>query len=140
MPKTFYTDHDIEDLAKKGVRTLRIDRHAAFLTELAIEKAERLGLKIIFEVDTHPENDSVSPFTPAGTAEKQSVVSEMPEVPVQKQDFDRNHLCFSPDASEAELRDAIIQAGRQAYQGGLMVANDGNISVMMNDGNVLITP
>jgi len=136
MPKTFYTDHDIEDLVKKGIRTLRIDRNVVSLTEMAFEKAERLGLQLIFE-PAYPEQSQ--PYTPAKNSESDSG-SHKQEPSSQTQVMDRNILCFSPNASERELRDAVVEAGRLAYQGGLMVANDGNISVLMNDGNVLITP
>jgi L-fuculose-phosphate aldolase len=49
-------------------------------------------------------------------------------------------LQFSPNASEGDLRAAIIETGRLAYQTGLMISNDGNISVRMPDGHILITP
>jgi len=140
MPKTFYTDHDIEDLVKKGIRTLRLDKREAFLTELAVEKAERLGLQIIFDAETQSGSSSASQSVAADATTWQKPATSMPELPVQHPDLTRNHLCFSPESSEAELRDAIIEAGRLAYQGGLMVANDGNISVLMKDGNILITP
>ncbi len=38
------------------------------------------------------------------------------------------------------FRTAIIETGRIAYQRGLLTANDGNISVRLPDGNILITP
>lgn len=49
-------------------------------------------------------------------------------------------LNFSPTASEAELRLAIIECGRIAYGRHLVTSNDGNISARMLDGNILITP
>lgn len=49
-------------------------------------------------------------------------------------------LNFSPTASEAELRLAIIECGRIAYERHLVTSNDGNISARMQDGNILITP
>ncbi|HUM28002.1 MAG TPA: class II aldolase/adducin family protein, partial [Anaerolineales bacterium] len=49
-------------------------------------------------------------------------------------------LNFSPTASEAELRLAIIECGRIAYERHLVTSNDGNISARMLDGNILITP
>ena len=35
---------------------------------------------------------------------------------------------------------SIIETGRIAYRRGLLTANDGNISVRLPDGNILITP
>jgi len=46
MPKTFYTEHEIEDLFKNGVTTLEMNENVV-LTGLAYEKATRLGLKLI---------------------------------------------------------------------------------------------
>ncbi len=37
-------------------------------------------------------------------------------------------------------RTSLIEIGRIAYQRGLLTANDGNISVRLPDGNILITP
>jgi len=53
MPKTFYTERDIEDLARRGVTSVTITEDIV-LTELAWEKAERLGVTLIREYDTPP--------------------------------------------------------------------------------------
>jgi len=39
-----------------------------------------------------------------------------------------------------DLRLAIVECGRIAYERRLMTSNDGNISVRLDDGHVLITP
>jgi L-fuculose-phosphate aldolase len=49
-------------------------------------------------------------------------------------------LNFSPTASETDLRLAIVECGRVSYERHLMTSNDGNISVRIEDGSVLITP
>ena len=49
-------------------------------------------------------------------------------------------LNFSSSASEADLRLAIIECGRIAYERHLVTSNDGNISARMENGHVLITP
>ena len=53
MPKTFYTDRDIEDLAKRGVISLVEDDDIVF-TDLARDKAMRLGIEIVHEIDKPP--------------------------------------------------------------------------------------
>jgi hypothetical protein len=53
MPKTYYTERDIEDLAKQGVRSLLVDEDVA-LTDLAYEKARRLGVELLQRTDTPP--------------------------------------------------------------------------------------
>ena len=49
-------------------------------------------------------------------------------------------LNFSVTINESELRLAIVECGRIAYERHLMTSNDGNISVRMDNGLVLITP
>ena len=46
MPKKFFTERDIEDMASRGQMTLEVNDNVV-LTELAFEKAERLGVKIL---------------------------------------------------------------------------------------------
>ena len=48
MPKTFYTEHDIEDLAQRGVQSLVVDDNVV-LTDLARDKALRLGMQLLRE-------------------------------------------------------------------------------------------
>ncbi|GAB4540898.1 MAG: class II aldolase/adducin family protein [Anaerolineales bacterium] len=49
-------------------------------------------------------------------------------------------LDFSDKTNEDELRRAIVECGRIAYERRLMTSNDGNISARMADGQILITP
>jgi len=49
-------------------------------------------------------------------------------------------LNFSYLAGETDLRLAIVECGRISYERRLMTSNDGNISVRMDDGFILITP
>ena len=44
--KKFYTEKDIDELFKSGVRSLRVDDSMA-LTDLAYEKAKQLGLQLL---------------------------------------------------------------------------------------------
>ena len=53
MPKTFYTDKDIEELHSKGIKSLRVTDDVA-LTDLAYEKARRLEIQIVSDVDVPP--------------------------------------------------------------------------------------
>jgi len=46
MAKKFYTERDIEDLSARGVLSLNIDQDTV-LTELAYEKAGKLGVSLI---------------------------------------------------------------------------------------------
>lgn len=53
MPKTFYTERDIEDLARQGITALEVDDDIV-LTDLARDKARRLGLDLIHAHDKPP--------------------------------------------------------------------------------------
>jgi hypothetical protein len=53
MPKTFYTEHDIEDMVKRGTMTLTLNDDIV-LTDLAYERAKRLGLKLLRENEKLP--------------------------------------------------------------------------------------
>ena len=53
MPKTFYTERDIEDMYKQGIRSLIVSDDVV-LTELAYEKAKRLGLELAQPQETPP--------------------------------------------------------------------------------------
>lgn len=47
----------------------------------------------------------------------------------------------NPDVKTIEQhRDDIVRFGKMLHQGGLVAATDGNLSVRMDDGNVLCTP
>jgi hypothetical protein len=60
MPKVFYTEIDIEDMVKRGTLSLEINDNVV-LTDLAYEKANRLGLKLVSE---RPENPPAAPVRP----------------------------------------------------------------------------
>ena len=49
-------------------------------------------------------------------------------------------LNFSFSSGETDLRLAIVECGRIAYERHLVTSNDGNISIRMDDGLILITP
>ena len=53
MSKTFYTERDIEDLIRQGVRSLIVDDDVV-LTDSAYEKARKLGLELLRATDQPP--------------------------------------------------------------------------------------
>jgi hypothetical protein len=72
MPKQFYTERDIEDLAAQGQMTLTMSDDVV-LTELAYEKAERLGVKLVQPHDLPPSSPVrpylSEPIKPANTSQ-----------------------------------------------------------------------
>lgn len=72
MPKEFYTERDIEDMVKRGILSLEVNNNVV-LTELAFEKASRLGMQLLRERPLEPPAAPVRPylsgqFAPAGAA------------------------------------------------------------------------
>src|SRR5574339_243284 len=61
MPKEFYTEKDIEDLFNRGVRSLQVTENVV-LTELAYEKAGRLGVQLVTDQADHPPAAPVRPY------------------------------------------------------------------------------
>ena len=61
MSKTFYTDKDIEELHRKGIKSLRVTDDVA-LTDLAYEKARRLDIQIISDYLDSPPAAPVRPY------------------------------------------------------------------------------
>jgi hypothetical protein len=60
MAKTFYTERDIEDFANRGELSLVVSEDVV-LTELAFEKAERLGVKLI-QPNQLPPSAPIRPY------------------------------------------------------------------------------
>ena len=69
MPKQFFTERDIEDLSRQGGKSLVLSDDIV-LTELAYEKAERLGVKLIREHESRP-NAPVRPYIAASPGTRQ---------------------------------------------------------------------
>jgi len=65
MAKKFYTERDIEDLVAQGILSLTIDSNTV-LTELAFEKAGKLGLTLVQPNQLPP----AAPIRPYLSAEK----------------------------------------------------------------------
>ena len=59
MPKTFFTERDIEDMFQRGTHSISITDDVV-LTELAYEKAKKLGMDLLQATDTPP----AAPFRP----------------------------------------------------------------------------
>lgn len=79
MAKVFYTDHDIEDMVKRGERSLVVNDDVV-LTDLAYEKARKLGVELLQPTDTPP----AAPIRPyinksASQAPKQTTPAAAPQ-------------------------------------------------------------
>jgi L-fuculose-phosphate aldolase len=132
MPKTILTNRDIEDMTKQGMTVITLDEDTV-LTDLAYEQARRLGMAV---VSPHPETPPGAPVRPYLSEPQPGRFTEG----APSADGARGPLRFAESASESDLRAAVIETGRIAYQSGLMISNDGNISARMADGSILIPP
>ena len=84
MPKEFYTEKDIEDLVRRGVMMLDVNDNCV-LTDLAYEKANRLGLKLVRSKAENPPAAPIRPYLsenftvhPAGASAAGAVTPSVP--------------------------------------------------------------
>jgi hypothetical protein len=75
MPKEFYTEKDIEDMVKRGVLSLDVTDDVV-LTELAYEKAGRLGMRLNRHGADNPPTAPIRPYL----SEKEAVRPAAPPV------------------------------------------------------------
>lgn len=80
MPKEFYTERDIEDMVKEGTLSLQVTEDVV-LTELAHEKAQRLGMRLIRNQPLQPPAAPIRPYisqttNPISQVNPASLVSE----------------------------------------------------------------
>lgn len=61
MAKVFYTETDIQDMVARGVLSLEVNDNVV-LTDLAYEKAQRLGLKLVRDEPQAPPAAPVRPY------------------------------------------------------------------------------
>ncbi len=59
--KKFYTEKDIEDLFNGGVKSLKLSDNIQ-LTEMAYEKAQRLGVQLLMDQPDNPPSAPVRPY------------------------------------------------------------------------------
>lgn len=110
MPKTFYTERDIDDLVKQGVKSLIVDDDVV-LTDLAYEKARRLGLELLRESD-QPPGAPVRPYiakipSPAASGSGKAVVSTPPSTPLTTPVPNRSA------ASDEDLQQRVYKAAQE---------------------------
>jgi len=87
MPKKFFTERDIEDMAARGEYTLTVCQDVV-LTELAFEKAERLGIKLIQPHQTPPS----APIRPYLAEEHKPAPAQQPQTTPQAAAADDSDL------------------------------------------------
>ena len=102
MPKEFYTEKDIEDLVGRGVKSLQVTENVV-LTELAYEKAQRLGFQLITVGADNPPAAPVRPYLSEGqVAQAKPVVA--PAAPMPQSGL----VAKNTDEIENRIRSAVI--------------------------------
>ncbi len=89
MPKEFYTEKDIEDLVKRGVLSLEVNDNCV-LTDLAYEKANRLGVKLIRSKPDNPPGAPVRPYISEKVAARPAsaaAITAAPSAPAAQDDL-----------------------------------------------------
>lgn len=74
MAKRIYTERDIEDLARRGIKEMDMTDDV-YLTDVARERAEKLGIALRGAARIFPEQSSASPSIASKDAEQ--VVSQV---------------------------------------------------------------
>ena len=109
MPKEFYTERDIEDMWKRGLMSLQVDDNVV-LTELAYEKAQRLGMQLLKDRPVEPPAAPVRPYlSQAGKPEPPALApapTSDPALAVRIRDAVNARLGTQVDP---QLLDTIIQ-------------------------------
>jgi len=112
MTKEFFTERDIEDMFKRGVMSLNVTENIV-LTELAYEKANRLGMQL---ARSQPDNPPSAPVRPYIAQQTGSAAPTVPNsIPTQQTESDlqtRIHAAVITRMGtpvDPELLDVIIQ-------------------------------
>lgn len=108
MAKEFYTERDIEELARHGVSTLEV-HDEVYLTDYAREKAERLGITLVREHLT-PASAPIRPYI----ASESPSVKAVPSQPAPRRDDLHEQVRSAVvkrlgDSYDPELLDSIIR-------------------------------
>lgn len=110
MAKTFYTEHEIEDLFKRGVTRLEMNDNVV-LTGLAYEKAQKLGMQLV-QPNAQPSDAPVRPYISNPT-----VLSAQAFTPVQTPVPVKPTPVAAPTDLSARIKNAVIaKLGAQVDQ------------------------
>jgi hypothetical protein len=105
MPKTFITERDIEDMARRGALELALDDNIV-LTDLAYEKANRLGVKLL-KTNNQPPASPIRPYL-SQPATGQTIASPAPVVPAT--DKSCGDFMHQDALDRTELKRRVVEA------------------------------
>jgi hypothetical protein len=102
MPKKFFTDKDIEELHHKGIKSLQMNDDVV-LTDLAYEKAKRLGIQLLYD---HADNPPAAPVRPYLSDKEPPHASRKPIVAPVSQAVSQPNSALTPALSQGERGNA----------------------------------
>jgi hypothetical protein len=111
MPKTFYTDRDIQDLYERGVTSLVINDDIV-VTDLGREKAMKLGFELVREND-QPSAAPVRPYitkytSPSAASAKSSQPNQAPNQEELEKRVHQAVMARLGDSVDPKLLETII--------------------------------
>src|SRR6266508_1374477 len=107
MPKEFYTERDIEDMVKRGILSLELNDNVV-LTDLAYEKANKLGMQLRRD---KPDNPPAAPVRPYLAQQQSRPTVNAEPAPVSSFTIPSGTQVVSPPQSDgAELHQRIRNA------------------------------
>ena len=112
MPKEIITEHDIVDMVKRGILSLEVNDNV-LLTDLAYEKANRLGLKLLRDKPDNPPGAPVRPYIVGPASQKPAEASPAAAATPAASDLTQRIrsavVARLGNQVDAALLDAIIQ-------------------------------
>ena len=112
MAKVFYTDRDIEDLAKQGVDSIEVNDDVV-LTDLALDKARRLGVALITERD---KQRASAPAAPESKNKPTPAAKPAPEKDTEARIFSAVKARLGDQVDDALLRTIVSRVIRNISQ------------------------
>ncbi len=106
MAKEFYTEKDVEDMFKAGIMSLEVGDNVV-LTELAYEKARRVGMKLVRDTPDTPPSAPVRPYI----ARKQCRCSSSPvaaQESLQPPAIDTSPAPVEAKNVQQRIREAVV--------------------------------
>jgi hypothetical protein len=107
MPRKFITEKDIEDMVRRGERTLQVNDSIS-LTDLAYEKARKLGVEVI---QGHVPSAPLRPYLVNNPGNKKQELGAQPArtLPSTRLPVDLSKSGLKRDELHERIRSAVVR-------------------------------
>jgi len=109
MAKEFITERDIEDMVRRGILSLEVNDNVV-LTDLAYEKANRLGMRLVRDKPDNPPGAPVRPYLAQKPPAAAAFAPTGPAVAAPPPGQAGTGAVLSPQADGEELHQRIRSA------------------------------